>query len=201
MNQGQIFEANQFLEHAIQRMPDSALLNLQLLLQKVYAGIATEQDFMDTAQRLKKQPFDAQAVQAIRVLTEHVSAQQFTQYVDLSLNLIQAMDDNAQYKQFSVYKRVSPYLKAKLYIAKQQPNEALSQYLIALPRYNDVEAGMMMVAELGSAGYTQHALELLQKVKQVYQHQTKLQRTKREYDSEVKRVEEILNKQLQKKTT
>ncbi|MGB9191843.1 tetratricopeptide repeat protein [Acinetobacter sp.] len=201
MNQGQIFEANQFLEHAIQRMPDSALLNLQLLLQKVYAGIATKQDFMDTAQRLKKQPFDAQAVQAIRVLTEHVSDQQFIQYVDLSLNLIQAMDDNAQYKQFSVYKRVSPYLKAKLYIAKQQPNEALSQYLIALPRYNDVEAGMMMVAELGSAGYTQHALELLQKVKQVYQHQTKLQRTKREYDSEVKRVEEILNKQLQKKTT
>lgn len=201
MNQGKVLEANQFLEHAIQRMPDSALLNLQLLLQKVYARIATEQDFMDTAQRLKKQPFDAQAVQAIRVLTEHVSEQQLTQYVDLSLNLIQAMDDNAQYKQFPAYERVSPYLKAKLYIAKQQPNEALSQYLIALPRYDDVEAGMMMVAELGSAGYTQHALELLQKVKQVYQHQTKLQRTKREYDYEVKRVEEILKEQLQTKMT
>lgn len=201
MNQGQVFEANQFLEHAIQRMPDSALLNLQLLLQKVYAGIATEQDFMDTAQRLKKQPFDAQAVQAIRVLTEHVSEQQLTQYIDFSLNLIQTMDNNPEYKQFPVYEHVSPYLKAKLYIANQQPNEALSQYLIALSRYADVEAGMMMVAELGSAGYTQHALELLQKVKQIYQHQTKLQRTKREYDYEVKRVEEILNEQLQKKTT
>lgn len=201
MNQGRVFEANQFLEHVIQRMPDSALLNLQLLLQKVYARIATEQDFIDTAQRLKKQPFDAQAVQAIRVLTEHVSEQQLTQYIDFSLNLIQAMDNNPQYKQFPVYERVSPYLKAKLYIAKQQPNEALSQYLIALPHYADVEAGMMMVAELGSAGYTQHALELLQKVKQVYQHQTKLQRTKREYDYEVKRVEEILNEQLQKKTS
>lgn len=201
MSQGQVFEANQFLEHAIQRMPDSALLNLQLLLQKVYAGIAMKQDFMDTAERLKKQPFDAQAVQAIRVLTEHVSEQQLTQYISFSLNLIQTMDNNPEYKQFPVYEHVSPYLKAKLYIANQQPNEALSQYLIALSRYADVEAGMMMVAELGSAGYTQHALELLQKVKQVYQHQTKLHRTKREYDYEVKRVEEILKEQLQTKMT
>lgn len=201
MSQGQVFEANQFLEHAIQRMPDSALLNLQLLLQKVYAGIATEQDFMDTARRLKKQPFDAQAVQAIRVLTEHVSEQPLTQYIDLSLNLIETMDNNQEYKQFPVYERVSPYLRAKLYIANQQPNEALSQYLIALSRYADVEAGMMMVAELGSAGYTEHALKLLQKVKQVYQHQTKLHRTKREYDYEVTRVEQILKEQLQTKMT
>src|SRR5690606_38529861 len=93
---------------------------------------------------------------------------------------------------FSVFNRVSPYLKAKIYLIKQQPNEALVQYQKALPRYNDVEAGMMMVAELGSAGYTQHALILLEKVKVVYQHQTKLQRTKREYDFEVKRVEKIL---------
>lgn len=194
VEQGRVQEANQFLEQAIQRMPDSALLNLQLLLQKVYVGIVTEQDFLDTAQRLKRQPFDAQAVQAIRVLTEYVSDHQISEYADLTLNLIQAMDNNKQYSRFSVYERVSPYLKAKLYLIKQQPNEALAQYLIALPRYNDVEAGMMMVAELGSAGYTQHALMLLEKVKVVYQHQTKLQRTKREYDFEVKRVEEILRK-------
>ncbi|MDR9778064.1 hypothetical protein RJJ65_36630, partial [Rhizobium hidalgonense] len=178
MNQGRMQEANQFLEQTIQRMPDSALLNLQLLLQKVYAGIATERDFLDTAQRLKRQPFDAQAVQAIRVLTDYVSDHQISMYVDLTLNLIEVMDNNKQYSQFSVYERVSPYLKAKLYLIKRQPNEALAQYLIALPRYKDVEAGMMMVAELGSAGYTQHALILLEKVKVVYEHQTKLQRTK-----------------------
>ena len=84
-----------------------------------------------------------------------------------------------------------------MYIVKKQPDEALVQYLTSLPRYNDVEAGMMMVAELGSAGYTKQALLLLEKVKVVYQHQTKLQRTKREYDFEVQRVEELLKQQLQ----
>jgi len=197
MNQGRVQEANQFLVKAMQRMPDSALLNLQLLLQKVYTHTATQQDFIDTAHRLKQQPFDAQAVQAIRVLTEYVSDHQLDQYADLSLELIRTMDANPTYSQFSVYNRVSPYLKAKLYIVKKQPDEALVQYLTALPRYNDVEAGMMMVAELGSAGYTKQALLLLEKVKVVYQHQTKLQRTKREYDFEVQRVEELLKQQLQ----
>lgn len=201
MNQGRVQEANHFLEQAMQRMPDSALLNLQLLLQKVYAQIATEQDFIDTAQRLQKQPFDAQAVKAIRVLTEYVSEHQIHAYTDLSLELIQEMDHNPQYHQFSVYQRVSPYLKAKLYLVKKQPDDALAQYLIALPRYNDVEAGMMMVAEIGSAGYTTQALTLLEKTKVVYQHQTKFQRTKREYDFEVQRVEEILKEQLQEKST
>lgn len=197
MNQGRVQEANQFLVKAMQRMPDSALLNLQLLLQKVYTHTATQQDFIDTAHRLKQQPFDAQAVQAIRVLTEYVSDHQLGQYADLSLELIRTMDANPTYSQFSVYNRVSPYLKAKLYIVKKQPDEALVQYLTALPRYNDVEAGMMMVAELGSAGYTKQALLLLEKVKVVYQHQTKLKRTKREYDFEVQRVEELLKQQLQ----
>lgn len=201
MNQGRVQEANLFLEQAMQRMPNSALLNLQLLLQKVYAQIATEKDFINTAQRLQKQAFDAQAVQAIRVLTEYISEHQIHAYTDLSLELIQAMDNNPQYHQFPVYQRVSPYLKAKLYLVKKQPDDALVQYLIALPRYNDVEAGMMMVAEIGSAGYTTQALTLLEKVKVVYQYQTKLQRTKREYDFEVQRVEAILKEQLQKKIT
>lgn len=192
MNQGQVQEANHFLEQATQRMPDSALLNLQLLLQKVYTGMATQQDFINTAQQLQNQPFDAQAIQAIRILTEYVSEHQIHAYTDVTLELIQATDNNQQYYQFPVYQRVSPYLKAKLYLAKKQPDDALAQYLIALPRYNDVEAGMMMVAEIGSAGYTTHALKLLEKVKVVYQHQAKLQRTKQEYDFEVQRVEEIL---------
>ena len=111
------------------------------------------------------------------------------------------MDNNPQYHQFPAYQRVSPYLRAKLYLVKKQPDNALAQYLIALPRYNDVEAGMMMVAEIGAAGYAAQALTLLEKVKVVYQHQTKFQRTKREYDFEVQRVEEILKEQLQEKST
>lgn len=201
INQGRVQEANHFLEQAMQRMPDSALLNFQLLLQKVYVGMATEQDFINTAQRLKKQAFDAQAVHAIRILTEYISERQIHAYTDLNLELIQEMDNNPQFRQSSVYRRVSPYLKAKLYLVKKQPGEALTQYLIAVPRYNDIEAGMMMVAEIGSAGYTTEALTLLEKVKVVYQYQTKLQRTKREYDFEVKRVEAILKEQLQKKST
>ena len=204
IEQGRVLEANQFLEQALQRMPDSAILSLQLLLQKVYAHTAVDQDFFDTAQRLKKQPFDAQTVQATQVMIEHVIEYKLAEYSDLCLNLIHEMDVNPVYDKFPTYRNISPYLKAKLYLAKQQPDDALTQYIIALSRYNNVEAGMMMVAELGSAGYTQEALIFLEKVKLVYQDQTKLKRTKREYDFEVKRMEDTLRQQLhidQQKTT
>ena len=177
-------------------MPDSALLNMRLLLQKVYANIATKQDFIETSERLKNQPFDAQAVQALRTLVEYITSNRVNYYDDTIL-LIDALNNNAQYKQFPLFQRVKPYLEAKIYLAQHKNNEALKAYRTAVLRYNDVEAGMMMVAEMGSAKDLQGALILLNDVKKIYKHQpeTSLRRSRKEYDFEIKRIEDILHQQ------
>lgn len=198
---GQVKESNEYLEKTIQKMPDSALLTLRLLLQKVYVNIATKQDFMHTAQQLKTQPFDAQAVQALRTLVEYIVSDNLhaTKYSNCLLSLIDNLEQNARYNQFPLFQRVIPYLKAKIYVAKKQPNKALAQYQDAVVKYNDVEAGMMMVAELGSAQYSEQALILLNQIEQIYKKQPKssLKRSTREYNFEIGRVKQVLITQLQ----
>lgn len=195
---GRIDESNQYLKAAIEKFPDSTLLSLQLVLQKVYSRSATEQDFINVISQIKSQSFDGQAVNALRTLVEYIVDNDLGRvYGSNVLNVIFAMESNEKYNSNYDFRKLITYLKAKIYLAQSKPDLALEQYLVTISMYRDVEAGMMMVAELGSAGYTKQALILLEKVKVVYQHQTKLQRTKREYDFEVQRVEELLKQQLQ----
>src|SRR5690606_16043182 len=203
IEQGYLFESNKHLESSLERMPQSALLNMQLLLQKVSYALATEQDFEFATRKLKKQPFDAQAIQGLRVLTESVIAneQQCIRYCQPTLSLIQHLDRHAGYNKISVYQRLSPYLKAKIYLAMHQEKAAIAYYQEALQRYNDVEAGLMMVAELGTYGSAQNALNLLNKVDEVYQHQdtSKLKRSKTEYDMEISRLQKVFIDKIQTK--
>lgn len=199
--QGYLFESNQHLESSLERMPQSALLNMQLLLQKVSYGFANEEDFKLTTERLAKQPFDAQAIQGLRVLAEGVIAneQQCIRYCQPTLSLIQHLDRHAGYNKISVYQRLSPYLKAKIYLAMHQEKAAIAYYQEALQRYNDVEAGLMMVAEIGTYGSAQNALNLLNKVDEVYQHQdtSTLKRSKTEYDMEISRLQKFFIDKIQ----
>jgi tetratricopeptide (TPR) repeat protein len=201
--QGRYEKSNEFLEKAIQRMPSSALLSMRLLLQKVYVHQATKQDFEETAKKLQEQPFDAQAIQGLRTLVEFICNNHLSNaYGDDSLVLINYLEQYAvQYNQLPLFQRLMPYLKAKIYLDIGDSNQALNEYLNAVPKYNDVEAGMMMVAELGSAKYPHQALILLEKVKEIYKKEStsSLRRSRAEYDFEILRVETILNEQIKHK--
>lgn len=198
---GRVEEANQFLDAAIIRLPNSALLSMRLLMQKVYSHTATELDFQLAAQRLNAQPFDAQAIQALRNLTEHIVEQEVVYlYGQWTLDLIDNLENNKAYNQLPLFQRLMPYLKAKIYLAKGDQYEFMNYYQLAIKYYADVEAGLMMVAEIGSKGFNQEALELLSKVERIYQKQspTNLNRSKKEYDFEMVRVREILEQRLRK---
>lgn len=201
MEQGHIQESRQHLEHSLERIPQSALLNMQLLLQEVSYGIATEDDFKLTTERLAKQPFDAQAIQGLRVLVEGVIAkeEQCIRYCQLTLGLIQHLNQHAGYNKIAVYRRMSPYLQAKIYLAMHQESLALVSYYKAIKRYKDVEAGLMMVAELGTYGSAQNALNLLNEVDEVYKQQdvSKLSRSKGEYDMEIARLKNVFIDKIQ----
>ena len=198
-DQGRVLEANLFLEKVIERMPESALLNMRLLLQKVYSDIATEQDFVITSQMLKKQPFDAQAVQALRNLVEYITEQHKTQdYGQWSLQLINELETNNEYKNYPVFQRLMPYLKAKIYLEQGNVEKSLKYYSDAIILYNDVEAGMMMVSELATHGNMKEALVLLNTVETIYKKQeiSTLKRSSKEYDFEIGRIRVILEDQL-----
>jgi tetratricopeptide (TPR) repeat protein len=194
-NRGQIGEANAYLQAAIERLPDSALLNLRLLLQKIYARQATGRDFEIAGQRLAHQPFDAQAVTAMRAIVDYViQAEAPAFYRDATLELLETMDRNAAFSRFSVYRRLSPYLKGRLYLAQSEPAEACRQYGQAVPLYGDVEAVLMMVAEIASAGVFDCALTTLTLAEKMFDQQRdrSLRRPRARYEIEIKRLREII---------
>lgn len=197
IDQGRYQEANAHIEQAIQHLPNSALLSIRLLLQKVYTHQATEQDFDQAITRLSIQPFDAQAVQGLRVLIEYIILpENINQYGVLSLKLIAAMQKNANYKDFPLFLRLAPYLQAQIYVANRQSVKAYLHYKLAMERYNDVEAGLMMVAEMASEGYHSDAIKLLDQANSIYQKQEvkTLKRSKAEYDFEIPRLKQVIEK-------
>src|SRR5690554_7428571 len=110
MNQNQYEKANSYLEEQSQRLENSSLLTARLLLQKVFVGVATEQDFILAGERLKHQEFDAQSVKGVRTLVETVVKSSNTDYAHYSLQLLDAMSSSPIYSQFPLFIRLQHYL-------------------------------------------------------------------------------------------
>lgn len=195
-NEGYYEASNAHLERAIQQLPNSSLLVIRLLSQKVYLQQVTYADFIHAAHDISEKPFDAQTVMGLRVLVDFIVENNLAQsYGPDMQNLLKIVENSKNYQRFSVFNRLIPYLNAKLSLALNQDKIALSYYLEAIGRYKDVEAGLMMVAEMASVGKFDLALKMLQKVKIEYAKQSEktLRRTSTEYNYEIQRLEKYLN--------
>lgn len=200
-NQGYREDAKIYLQKSIQKLPDSTLLNFNLLLQKVYDNSATHQDYLATTERFKHQPLDAQALMALRYLVDTIVSDpiKLEKYGHDTLALITSVDQNSSYHNLSVFSRLKPYLEARIYLAQKNPDQALQSYLIAVQVYNNIESNMLMVAEFGSAHYPNQTLVLLDKVELLYKKQapSTLHRSKSQYDMEIKRIKQLLINQIE----
>jgi protein O-mannosyl-transferase len=173
---------------------------MQLLMQKVYVGIASENDFLVTADRFKKQAFDAQAIQGLRVLVEYVVNDEYLnqKYNSNLRDLIKNIDSNKSFMKNRVYKRLSPYLVAKLHLSFNNIDEAKRYYMKAAKRYNDIEANLMMLAELSSKGEIDATKEFYEYIVLLYKDQNinSLRRSQKEYDAELRRIQQVIEKEV-----
>lgn len=202
INNGDYEKANDYLLSASQRLPHSSLLTARLLLQKVWTGQASEQDFIQAGERLKLQQFDAQTVKGVRTLVERVVssnvASNSADYARYSLNLLDAMESSPVYSQFPLFVRLVAYLRAQLYLHLGDEALAYEYYSLAISRYQEADAALAMVAEMGSAGYPQEALSLLVQANEVLARQDsrKLKRSRASYEQDVAYLEDTLKEAL-----
>ena len=199
---GQAEKADAVMRSAMQKMPDSPLLTMGYLLQKVYLGTAKPEDFDWAAQRLTEQPFDAQAVMALRQLVDKVtqkSQPSWTRHATEGLlDRLSKAESHNRYALFPIFLRFIPYLKARLALADGRPDEAEPQYRIAMQKYGNIDSAMQMVAEMGNAGYPHHAMRLLDQAEAIYRAQsdTSLKFPRSIYDREIARIRAILQNEL-----
>ncbi len=196
LNQGLVEKAQRHIEEASLRLPNSSLLTMRLLLQKIWVRQATDADFALAAQRLTAQPFDAQTVKALRTLVERVvDAKQPSRYRTASLQLLDSLRENATYNSFPLFLRLIPYLKGQLYLAEGLPEQALLELADAMDRYQDTDAALQMVALMANAGHFANALRLLDQAETLYRQQSDrtLKRSRTLYDQEIARLRTLLN--------
>ena len=202
INNGDHEKANDYLLAASQRLPHSSLLTARLLLQKVWVGRASEQDFIQAGERLKLQQFDAQTVKGVRILVERVvsgnAASNSSDYTHYSLNLLDAMESSPVYGQFPLFVRLAAYLRAQLYLHLGDVALAYDYYSLAMSRYQEADAALAMVAEMASAGYPEEALSLLVEANEVLARQDsrKLKRSRASYEQDVAYLEDTLKEAL-----
>lgn len=207
MNNGDYERANDYLLAASRRLPHSSLLTARLLLQKVWVGQASEQDFIQAGERLKLQEFDAQTVKGIRTLVERVTggnaASNSLEYARYSLNLLDTMESSPVYGQFPLFVRLVAYLRAQLYLHIGDAAQAYGYYSQAISRYQETDAALAMVAEMGNAGYPEKALALLEQAAQVLAQQDsrKLKRSRMSYEQDITYLKGALREAMKTKNT
>lgn len=198
--QNQDEEAFALLESAMQHLPQSSLLTMQWLLQKVLRQEATAQDFERARQLLPHQRFDAQTVMGLRLLVETLIAPQArADYQREILGMLDMMQTLPQYTSVPLFNRLEPYLRGLLLTSMGRYDEAQVQLVEAIQRYRDIEAALSMVAHMGSAGRPREGLKLLEVAQQTYtaQPDRTLRRSRTAYDMEIVRLRQALQEDLQ----
>lgn len=192
---GQAEEGLNFLEEAMVRLPDSSLLTMQWLLQKVLYGVANKQDFQFVEQKIGHQRFDAQAVLGMRMIVEElIKSKSPPEYREWARGILYAMDANRQYRIVPLFSRLKPYLEGSLWLADRQVDKALPLMSLAMDRYADTDTALSIVAHLGNTGYPVEALQMLDKAQLIYEKQPErsLKRSRQVYDLEFPRLRSLL---------
>jgi tetratricopeptide (TPR) repeat protein len=198
---GHFKEANQVVEQALEKRPESGLLALQLLLQKIEEGSVRKQDFIRTQQQIRTQRADIQAAIAIRDLTEYVldKPQIIQEYGDDLINILSVMLDNPSYVNIKDFQDYAIFLQGKILLLQQKPDLAYEYFYRSLMLSADVDDGLNMAILMGNAGYLPQALKLLDETEKVYHKQPKatLKRLQSYYEQTIKQTRHDMQKDLQ----
>ena len=195
-NQGLIEKAQRHIEEASLRLPNSSLLTMRLLLQKVWVHQATEADFALAAQRLAVQPFDAQTVKALRTLVEQVVEAKTAYPVPDGLpTTARQSSRECDLQQISAVSSAYPLSQGSTLPCRRPAGAGVGELTDAMARYNDTDAALQMVALMANSGHIDQSLRLLDQAETLYRQQPDrtLKRSRTIYDQEIARLRTLLN--------
>ena len=202
---GHYREANIIVERALQEKPESGLLALQLLLQKIEEGTVNQNDFTQLKKQIGSQRADIQAGIAIRDLIFFTldKPEIIEQHGDELIVLLDAMLHNPSYLKIKDFQNYVIYLQGRILTLQKKSDLAYQHYSQSLALSGDVDDGLNMVIVLGNAGYLQQALKLLDETETVYHKQPvdTLKRSHNYYDETIQQTRHDMQKDLHAELT
>ncbi|MCH7332357.1 hypothetical protein [Acinetobacter modestus] len=199
---GENKKASELLNDALQQHPKSGLIAFQLLLQKVNAKNATEQDFLDLQNSITQQRSDPQAIIRARdIVVSIVSDSEKKVYARPMLKVLDAlMLPNSAYQDVPNLAAMILVLKGLLYIDLDDVVNGYSSYNKAIMLDPDVDKALAMVSDLGNHGYRQQAIQLLGNVEDIYHQEpdSKLSKSRALLDKEISSLRQAIQMDLEK---
>lgn len=199
--EGRYKEANDIVEQALQKRPESGLLALQLLLQKMQEGSVSQQDFIRTKQKISSQRADSQAALTIRDVLLYTldQPQIIEQYGDELIAILDAALNNDSYLNIKSFQSYALYLQGRILTLQKKPDLAYQHFSQSLALSADVDTNLEMVVVLGNEGFLQQALKLLDATEAAFHHQPldTLKRSQTYYDETIRQTRHDMQMDLQ----
>lgn len=193
---GEAAAARALLADAMQRLPESGLLTIRYLLQRIHEGTLHNGDFEWLLRRLAFQRMDSQVLNGLRVSLDAIIESGRPEDFEGMLRLLDGLAHVENYGQMSDFLSFHHYAKGRLLALQQKYDAARESYSIAMRSYDDISISLMMVAEMASAGSPMHALQMLDLACGLYEESgDSLTRPIAYYLPEIERLRKVLSDQ------
>lgn len=164
-------EANNLIQHTLERRPDSSLLTVRLIRQKMDTERLKSEDFDWMKATIVHQRPEPQAALDLRYLVEQIRAdeQRLKFYSVPMIEVLQTMSYHPATRwNDKNWQGLFLYLEGKLYLANHDYQKGYNVFLKSLEIYNNAETAMAMTTEFTQVDNHAMAYTFLQEVKEKY---------------------------------
>lgn len=164
-------QANTLIEKTIKRRPDSSLLTVRLIRQKMDLNLLQAKDFDWIKSIIVYQRPEPQAALDLRYLVEQIRGdeQRVNLYSMPMIEVLQAMSNHPETQwKGKKWKGLFLYLEGKLYLSNHQFHEGYASFIQSLAIYNDAETALAMTMEFTQVDNHKMAYTFLQEVESRY---------------------------------
>lgn len=164
-------EANNLIQHTLERRPDSSLLTVRLIRQKMDTEQLKSEDFDWMKATIVHQRPEPQAALDLRYLVEQIRAdeQRLRLYSVPMIQVLQTMSHHPETRwNDKNWQGLFLYLEGKLYLGNHNYKEGYNAFLKSLAIYNNAETAMAMTTEFTQVDNHAMAYTFLQEVKEKY---------------------------------
>ncbi len=168
---GQNFAANELIQKTIKRRPDSSLLTVRLMRQKLDLDQLSANDFLWMKHTIIKQRPEPQAALDLRYFVEQIRAdnERVKMYSKSMIDVLKTMENDPKSTwRKNNWRALFLYLEGKLYLSNHNYQKGYDTFLESLKIYNNAETAIAMSMEFTQVDNHEMAYNFLQEVKDTY---------------------------------
>lgn len=169
--QGENEKANQLIVQTLEKRPDSSLLTVRLMRQKLDMDQLSANDFLWMKNTIIKQRPEPQAALDLRYFVEQIRAdnERVKMYSKSMIDVLKTMEDDPKSTwRKNNWRALFLYLEGKLYLSSHNYQKGYDTFLESLKIYNNAETAIAMSMEFTQVDNHEMAYHFLKDVKDKY---------------------------------